>query len=135
MDLCRNTYQVHSKRLALPFQLLAVTALMPAVPPAVFAETDMVGDCEPQVSSSALASDVIKVFSLNISHGRKTALNQLFVDKERAYKNLDEIALLINRVNPDIAGLQEADAASRIIKFKCGKACFSMTTLASSLGL
>jgi endonuclease/exonuclease/phosphatase family metal-dependent hydrolase len=113
LDLPDNSNQVRSSRLALVLRALAVAALVAMCPTSVFAETDMVSRCETQVTSSALSSEVIKVLSLNISHGRNTAVNQLLVDKEQVYQNLDKIALLLNRVSPDVAALQEADAASR----------------------
>jgi endonuclease/exonuclease/phosphatase family metal-dependent hydrolase len=112
LDLPDNSDQVRSSRLALVLRALAVAALVAVCPKSVFAETFMVSRCETQVTSNALSSEVIKVLSLNMSHGRNTALNQLFVDKGRVYQNLDKIAVLLKQINPDVAGLQEADAAS-----------------------
>ena len=62
---------------------------------------------------SNLESPTIRVMTLNISHGRKTALNQMLVSKEQTIENLAEIADLVNRSEVDVLALQEADAPSR----------------------
>ncbi|UCH46558.1 MAG: endonuclease/exonuclease/phosphatase family protein [Betaproteobacteria bacterium] len=105
--------QVFGKRLAPVYLAMAIAALLSIGPKIAFAEPGVVSVCEPPVMSNARQTEVIKVLSLNISHGRNTALNQLFVGEDRVYQNLDKIALLLNRVNPDVVALQEADAASR----------------------
>jgi endonuclease/exonuclease/phosphatase family metal-dependent hydrolase len=113
LEFPNNSNQGRGSWPASVLQVLAIAALDAMCPTPAFAENDMASGCETQVTSSAMSSEVIKVLSLNISHGRNTALNQLFVDKERVYQNLNKIALLLNRVEPDVAALQEADAASR----------------------
>ncbi len=50
--------------------------------------------------------------SLNIAHGRKNTLQQFLRRKRYIKRNLDEIASLLKRENPDIIALQEADAES-----------------------
>lgn len=55
----------------------------------------------------------LKILTLNIAHGRKEAFNQILLSREKIQRNLEEIADLINRQNPDIVALQEADGASR----------------------
>jgi len=97
----------------LVFQALLVTVLGSSVPATVFTASDMVNDCQEHTASNALPHDTVSVLSLNMSHGRNTALNQLFVGKERTYRNLDKIAMLLNVANPDVVALQEADAPSR----------------------
>ena len=57
-------------------------------------------------------STVLKILTLNIAHGRKDGVNQIFQSKEKIKSNLDEIVLLLKRENPDLAGLQEADGPS-----------------------
>jgi endonuclease/exonuclease/phosphatase family metal-dependent hydrolase len=61
----------------------------------------------------AVRADVLRVLTLNASHGRKTAWNQMLVSKKRTYENLDLIASLLAESNADIVALQEADAPSR----------------------
>ena len=63
---------------------------------------------EPKVVSESL-----KLLTLNVSHGRNTAVNQVLVGKERTYENLDRIAELLTVAAPDVVALQEADAPSR----------------------
>jgi endonuclease/exonuclease/phosphatase family metal-dependent hydrolase len=56
---------------------------------------------------------ILKVMSLNIAHGRKDGMNQLFLSRTTIRKNLADIAALLNRTGADIVALQEADAPSR----------------------
>jgi len=56
---------------------------------------------------------VLRVLTLNASHGRNTAINQVLVGKARTYANLDAIAELLSFAAADVVALQEADAASR----------------------
>lgn len=58
-------------------------------------------------------AQVLKVLTLNTSHGRNTAINQLLVSKQRTYANLDAIAALLQATGADVVSLQEADAPSR----------------------
>jgi endonuclease/exonuclease/phosphatase family metal-dependent hydrolase len=67
-------------------------------------------DSTPEVT---IKTDVLTVLTLNASHGRKTAWNQMLVSKKRTYRNLGLIASLLNESNADIVALQEADAPSR----------------------
>ena len=106
-------HRMHSTQLALFRQILVVTVLLAIAPEPVFSSTDMVNVCQVNETSNSLPNGAVNVLSLNISHGRNTALNQLLVSKERTYRNLDKIALLLNATNPDIVALQEADAPSR----------------------
>ena len=94
-------------------QFLVVAVVGASVPESVLAASDMVNYCQPHLNASALPDRSVRIFSLNMSHGRNTALNQLFVDKERTYQNLDKIAVLLDTINPDVVALQEADAPSR----------------------
>jgi endonuclease/exonuclease/phosphatase family metal-dependent hydrolase len=61
----------------------------------------------------SVRADVLRLLTLNASHGRKTAWNQMLVSKKRTYENLDLIASLLAESNADIVALQEADAPSR----------------------
>jgi endonuclease/exonuclease/phosphatase family metal-dependent hydrolase len=56
---------------------------------------------------------ILRVLTLNASHGRNTSINQIFVGKERTYANLDAIAGLLSLAAADVVALQEADGPSR----------------------
>jgi endonuclease/exonuclease/phosphatase family metal-dependent hydrolase len=69
--------------------------------------------CPATIPEVAIKTDVLTLLTLNASHGRKTAWNQMLVSEKRTYENLDLIASLLNESNADIVALQEADAPSR----------------------
>ena len=71
------------------------------------------GQCTDTGPDALIRSPTVTVSTLNVSHGRNTALNQLFVSKKRTYKNLDRIAALLDEIDADFVALQEADAASK----------------------
>ena len=56
---------------------------------------------------------VLKVLTLNVAHGRKDAINQILLSKNRIRRNLMEVSDVIGRQNADVVALQEADGASR----------------------
>lgn len=87
---------------------LLIIALTPA-----FAAAEAAADCQADETAASLPHDTIKILSLNIAHGRNTALNQLLVSKKRTYQNLDNIAALLEDAAPDVVALQEADGPSR----------------------
>lgn len=60
----------------------------------------------------ARPTPVLRIATLNMAHGRKDSLNQLFVRKNTFKHNLDDIAAVLNSYRPHIVALQEADAAS-----------------------
>jgi len=68
--------------------------------------------CTPESAQTSLPAGPIRLISLNISHGRGSALNQLLVNKEQVYANLDRVAALLASYAPDVVALQEADDAS-----------------------
>ncbi len=59
------------------------------------------------------SNGVLKILTLNVAHGRKGAINQIFLSKKRIQQNLLEISDVIKRENADVVALQEADGASR----------------------
>jgi len=67
-------------------------------------------DADPE---SPVNSQTLAVATLNISHGRNTAMNQMFVSTKRTYENLDRIAAFLDEIDVDIVALQEADAESK----------------------
>lgn len=56
--------------------------------------------------------DVMKVMTMNLAHGRKDGPNQLFQRARRIQSNLDEVAEVIQRIDPDVVAFQEADGPS-----------------------
>lgn len=52
------------------------------------------------------------VMTLNLAHGRKDKENQALLSKEEIKKNLEDIADVFKRENPDVIALQEADGPS-----------------------
>ena len=73
---------------------------------------DLVENCSSSVADAVIPSNTVNVVSLNISHGRKTALNQLLVSRERTISNIIEIAEFLDKTNADVVALQEADGPS-----------------------
>lgn len=55
---------------------------------------------------------VLRVATLNLAHGRKDSLNQLFLWTCTIKENLDDIADVLSQHKPHVVALQEADAAS-----------------------
>ena len=88
------------------FALFAVTAIN-------IAAADMSSYCPDTTPDTTVREDILRILTLNASHGRKTAWNQMLVSKKRTYENLDLIASLLKESNADIVALQEADAPSR----------------------
>lgn len=77
------------------------------------ARADINEFCAGESIDASIRAPTISIVSLNASHGRKRALNQLLVSKKRTYRNLDEIAVLLQRIDADFVALQEADAPSK----------------------
>lgn len=61
----------------------------------------------------AYPESVIRVATLNLAHGRKDSLNQIFVLEDTFRENLSDIADVLTDYSPHIVALQEADAGSR----------------------
>jgi len=62
--------------------------------------------------NQAINTDTLTLVSLNLAHGRKDSLNQLLVLSKTIHSNLDDIAALLRRQDPDVVALQEADGPS-----------------------
>ena len=56
---------------------------------------------------------VLRVATLNLAHGRKDSINQLFVWENTFKENLNDVAEVLTRHRPHVVALQEADAVSR----------------------
>lgn len=95
-----------------PIFLVTTALVLLTVNPAL-SDDDVVWACGPDVEADLSTDGTLRVLSLNISHGRNTAINQLFVSKKNTYRNLDKVAELLKEIEPDIVAFQEADAPSR----------------------
>ncbi|GMR05806.1 MAG: hypothetical protein BMS9Abin25_0381 [Gammaproteobacteria bacterium] len=62
--------------------------------------------------NQAINTEILSLVSLNLAHGRKDSLNQLLVPDKTIRSNLDDIAALLRKHNPDVVALQEADGPS-----------------------
>lgn len=54
----------------------------------------------------------LRLFSLNIAHGRRNAPNQPFLSRRKAQRNLRAIGEAVRDLGPDVVALQEADGPS-----------------------
>jgi endonuclease/exonuclease/phosphatase family metal-dependent hydrolase len=81
------------------------------------------GELQPVNGGPALAGEAatperdyfqgpLKVMTLNIAHGRKTAFSQIFLSWQTIDKNLADISAVLKREDADIVALQEADGPS-----------------------
>ena len=55
---------------------------------------------------------VLRVATLNLAHGRKDSLNQLFLWTSTIKQNLNDVADVLSQHKPHVVALQEADATS-----------------------
>ena len=70
-------------------------------------------DPDPSITSQQFSSsEVLRVATLNIAHGRKDSVNQLMNGEETFRKNLDDVAAVLMDIKPHVVALQEADAVS-----------------------
>ena len=58
------------------------------------------------------AESCLKVMTLNMAHGRGDSFHQLLQATDTTLGNLDAISLMLNREQPDVVALQEADGPS-----------------------
>ena len=66
--------------------------------------------CSTQVPDKG--SSAVRLFSLNVAHGRRTATHQALLRESTARSNVSEIAKVLRHVGPDLVALQEADGPS-----------------------
>ncbi|HDY81926.1 MAG: hypothetical protein DRQ65_03750 [Gammaproteobacteria bacterium] len=59
-----------------------------------------------------LEAGTLELLTLNVAHGRGTALNQILVSAAQHRENLEEIALILLASGAQVVALQEADAPS-----------------------
>ena len=55
---------------------------------------------------------MIKLLTLNVAHGRKDGIHQLFQKRSAIECHLDDIARVLRRERPEVVALQEADGPS-----------------------
>lgn len=65
------------------------------------------------VPESLVTMGSLKLLSLNLAHGRKDGINQIFQSRQTIRNNLDDIADILKQTRPDLVALQEADGPSR----------------------
>lgn len=65
-----------------------------------------------QLLPVSIADTRLKVMTLNMAHGRGDSFHQLFQATATTLENLDAIAVMLSREQPDIVALQEADGPS-----------------------
>jgi endonuclease/exonuclease/phosphatase family metal-dependent hydrolase len=58
------------------------------------------------------SDSTIRVMTLNLAHGRLNSFNQMFVNKKKFDENLQSVASVLSREQPDVVALQEADKPS-----------------------
>lgn len=89
------------------FGLLLTAWMLPVVP-----VSSEVNYHSPDLPRAVVESVSMDLLSLNVAHGRGTALNQLLVSGNGHRDNLDRIAEILLRSEADVVALQEADAPS-----------------------
>ncbi len=85
----------------------------------------MVGDPETRLRTSVIPADLsgadppapdmkhsLKLLTLNIAHGRRDGAHQIFQKIATIRANLNDIAAVMRREEPDVVALQEADGPS-----------------------
>ena len=70
-------------------------------------------ECNLPVSQSVITSEQLSVLTLNLAHGRKSALNQMLQKTSTTRRNLEEVAEFLSNSGADLVALQEADSPSR----------------------
>ena len=68
---------------------------------------------QPEPPLAVVARPTLRVMTLNLAHGRKDGVNQLFRRAGTIRNNLEDITAFLDRTGADIVALQEADAPSR----------------------
>lgn len=66
-----------------------------------------------EIDHTVIVDSTLNVATLNVAHGRRDGFNQIFQSGETARRNLTDVATVLNRIEPHVVALQEADAPSR----------------------
>jgi len=69
--------------------------------------------CDLPANAQVITSPLLTVITLNLAHGRKSAINQMLQKTSTTRKNLEEIADFLSNSGADLIALQEADSPSR----------------------
>ncbi len=67
---------------------------------------------EGQADRRDAAEATLRVMTLNLAHGRGEAFHQLLQNADTTVRNLERISALLQREQPDVVALQEADGPS-----------------------
>jgi endonuclease/exonuclease/phosphatase family metal-dependent hydrolase len=70
------------------------------------------GPVEPLILPVKVSDTSLKVMTLNLAHGRGDGFHQLLQSTDTTIGNLDAITVMLNRVQPDVLAMQEADGPS-----------------------
>ncbi|MEM9555574.1 MAG: endonuclease/exonuclease/phosphatase family protein [Acidobacteriota bacterium] len=70
--------------------------------PALVSSTEVPQHCD----------ETLRLVSLNVAHGRRTATHQALLSRRVAERNVGSIAQVIRELSPHVVGLQEADGPS-----------------------
>jgi len=65
-----------------------------------------------QIKEEDHRSNLLRVMTLNVAHGRKNGCHQFLQRTTTIKSNLDDVASVIKRKGPDLVALQEADGPS-----------------------
>lgn len=87
--------------------LLMITACS-ANPPVVLQPKAL----QSRTDLQAYTSHTLTVMTLNLAHGRKDGLNQIFMSKSEIHNNIEDISTFLTSRAIDVVALQEADAPS-----------------------
>lgn len=95
------------------FKLLIIVSVFLLLTACSATQPEVITQIQTATQAPAYTTKTLKLMTLNLAHGRKDSMNQLFLTKAEIRNNLEDIAALLNRLGIDIVALQEADAASR----------------------
>ncbi len=95
------------------FKLLIIVSALLLLTACWAKQPEVITQIQTATQTPAYTAKTLKLMTLNLAHGRKDGMNQLFLNKAEIRNNLEDIAALLNRLDIDIVALQEADAASR----------------------
>ena len=81
--------------------------------------------------------DSLRIATLNIAHGRKDSFSQFFLSKKTIQKNLDDIAQMLNKHQPQLIALQEADTTESFnhVKYLASKTQYPWQAQANNVNM
>jgi len=113
----RNFAHVHSRKgcrlkINLVFFLVISCSVNPTLKQQAPPETASM-DNTATVNKPQVFTGTLKVLSLNMAHGRKNSVNQMFLSEGAIRCNISDIADVLRKTAANIVALQEADGPSR----------------------